>query len=83
MTARIPDEARNSKFMFRFMQANHTCYCATYVTNVKVESGGLPIAMIAEQEFELYGDGKLIGHGNGLNRPRCRLGLRWVLKRLQ
>merc|ERR1711871_429165 len=65
MTARIPDEARNSKFMFRFMQANHTCYCCNdfYVTNVKVESGGLPIAMIAEQEFESYGDGKLIGHG--------------------
>merc|ERR1711871_321600 len=65
MTARVPDEARNKNFMFRFMQANHTCYCCNdfYVSNIKVVNGGIPIAMVAEQEFELYGDGKLLGEG--------------------
>jgi hypothetical protein len=65
VTARIPDEAKNKKFMFRFMQANHTCYCCNdfYVSNVKVQTGGMPIAIVAEQEFELYGDGELLGHG--------------------
>jgi hypothetical protein len=65
MTARLPKHALSKQTQLRFFQANHTCYCCNnwFVDNVKLEAGGIPVALVADKDFELFADGKSLGKG--------------------
>ena len=65
MTARLPEAAQSKQMQLRWYQQNRTCYCCNnfFIDNVKVQGGGIPIAMAAEKSFAVYADGKELGKG--------------------
>lgn len=65
MTAKLPPKAQKKTLQLRWYQKEHECFCCNpfMIDNVKVVSGGLPIAIVADKKFELYADGKSIGEG--------------------
>ena len=77
-TTRIPEEAvaaaaalNGNKLRVRFYQHSHkACFCCNAVAldQIRVQTGGWPIRIIADDKFELYADGKLVGDGRWAKR---------------
>jgi hypothetical protein len=77
MTLRIPQEAvdrqlhpsnpanKGQKLRIRFYQEEHDCYCCNVfgIDDIKVVTGGWPVRILADDSFELFADGKLVGTG--------------------
>jgi colicin import membrane protein len=69
MSARIPRTALNASVRIRFFQKEHTCYCCDEfaVDNIKIETGGMPVRIVADNKFTLYTDGTELGAGEWWN----------------
>jgi hypothetical protein len=77
-TTRIPEEAvvaaktlNGDKLRIRFYQHSHAaCFCcnALAIDQIRVQTGGWPVRIIADDNFQLYADGKLIGDGRWAKR---------------
>ena len=64
-TAKIVDDAKRKGVRFRFYQKKHSCYCCDVfgVDDVRVQTGGWPVRIIADKSFTLFADGKKVGGG--------------------
>merc|ERR1719443_2791760 len=64
-TAKIVDDAKREGVRFRFYQKKHSCYCCDVfgIDDVRVQTGGWPVRIIADKSFTLWADGKKVGAG--------------------
>lgn len=77
-TTRIPDEVvaeakkhNQGKLRLRYYQHLHPeCYCCSPVAldGFKVQTGGWPVRIVADDSFELWADGKQVGEGSWAKR---------------
>ena len=65
MTAKLPPAAQKKTLQLRWYQKSHECFCCNsfFLDNVRVKSGGLGIAIVADKKFQLFADGKEVGVG--------------------